>query len=769
MQILHTGDIVRARRRTWRVVDVRPYDGCRIIRLAGTGSNAGSSCQLLSPFDPIDAAVAPSTQLRRVGRARWRHAARGLVARSGAPGLLQASTGAQIDILPHQLEPAVAVLRGDGCRLLLADEVGLGKTIQACVLLAELRDKGLADRVLILTPPGLRDQWRRELSARFHIDAAIADFRSVRGRASALPPDVNPWTTWPVAVASIDYVKRPEVLRAALDGQWHMVIVDEAHHVANDGDRRQAAAALASRAGYVVLLTATPHSGNTSAFQTLCNLGSHGERLLIFRRTRRALASAAERHVHRLHVRSSAAERRMHVTLASFGRAVRAERGDSNREMWIALALLQKRAFSSAHALHLSVTRRLDALRGGASTATQLVLPLDEHGEANRDDEPPAWQAVLGLRNVAHERQLLTTLSGAAASAARDESKLAAIRRLLRRVSEPVIVFTEYRDTLVHLTHAIGEPAAILHGGLSRQERLAAVESFTTGARRILLATDAAAEGLNLHHTCRVVVNLELPWNPMRLEQRIGRVDRIGQRRTVHAFHCVGGETGELKLLAGLRERIAHAQADIGAPDPLDGALSADEPEAIQSDRADVSVELMRLRFARALGGTAMDNDRPLVAAARNARTRRRLRSRSVLLWECVIEDRRERVVASRLVSMGLHATPDSLNAHATLCADHAAAASADWQATAMAAARACAATALVRADAVATAIASDGASPVQPGLFDRRAHFAHSALRAAQDEASAAQADRIAALRLSADLVAARPRLRLVLTAHRK
>ena len=136
MQILHTGDIVRARRRTWRVVDVRPYDGCRIIRLAGTGSNAGSSCQLLSPFDPIDAAVAPSTQLQRVGRARWRHAARGLVARSGAPGLLQASTGAQIDILPHQLEPAVAVLRGDGCRLLLADEVGLGKTIQACVLLA---------------------------------------------------------------------------------------------------------------------------------------------------------------------------------------------------------------------------------------------------------------------------------------------------------------------------------------------------------------------------------------------------------------------------------------------------------------------------------------------------------------------------------------------------------------------------------------------------------------------------------------------------------
>ena len=96
MQILHAGDLVRARRRTWRVVDVRPYAGSRIISLAGTGSNAGNSCQLLSPFDHVEAATEPSTLLRHVGRARWRRAARGLIARSGAPGLLHASTGAQL-------------------------------------------------------------------------------------------------------------------------------------------------------------------------------------------------------------------------------------------------------------------------------------------------------------------------------------------------------------------------------------------------------------------------------------------------------------------------------------------------------------------------------------------------------------------------------------------------------------------------------------------------------------------------------------------------
>jgi superfamily II DNA or RNA helicase len=764
VQILHTGDLVRARRRTWRVNEIRPYDGCRVVTLAGTGSNAGHTCQLLSPFDQLDADDEPSTQLRRVRPARWRRAARGLIANSGAPGLLRATPHAQMDILPHQLEPAVAVLRGDGCRILLADDVGLGKTIQAGVLMAELRARGVADRVLILTPPGLRDQWRQEISTRFHLDAAIADFRAVRDRAATLPPDVNPWTTWPIAITSIDYVKRPEVLRTVLSCHWDIVVVDEAHRAANDGDRRQAAAALTSRAGYVVLLTATPHSGNADAFQALCNLGSHGERLLIFRRTRRALTSAVKRRIHRLRIRSNAAERRLHATLAAFGRAVRAERGDANREMWIALAVLQKRAFSCARSLQISVTRRLEALAGATAPATQLLLPLDEHGEASDDDEPPAWRPVLGLCDAAYERRLLTSLADAAATAAGDESKLSAIRRLLTRVSEPLIIFTEYRDTLVHLARAIGEPAAILHGGLSRLERACALESFTNGTRRILLTTDAAAEGLNLHHTCRAVVNLELPWNPMRLEQRIGRVDRIGQIRTVHALHLIGADTGELRLLDELRERVAHAQADIGAPDPLDGALSAHKGDAVRSDMADVSAELTHLRLTRIFANAAAENGRPLVTAARNSRTRARLGSRALLLWECAIEDRRERIVSSRLVSTAAGTGLASLEVVTARCAERVAAASADWQSAALETESAFAAAGIARTEAVVTAIANEDTSSIQPGLFDRRAHFAHAALDAARHEALASQADRRAALHLGTDLLATPPRLRLVL-----
>ena len=763
MQILHSGDVVRARGRTWRVVDVRPYDACRLLTLAGQGAQAGHRCELLTPFDSIEAIPPPSTVPRRVGSGRWRRAARALIGACGAPGLLHASSAADMDILPHQLEPAVAVLRGDGCRILLADEVGLGKTIQACVLIAELQAKGHAERVLILTPPGLRDQWHRELSVRFHIDAVVADFRTVRRHAADLPPEVSPWSTWPVVVASIDFVKRPEVLRAALDGRWDIVIVDEAHRVANDGDRRQAASALASLAGYVVLLTATPHSGDAAAFESLCNLGDQGDRLLIFRRTRRILPTAVARHIHRLRVRSTAGEHRMCLRLDAFARAVRAERGDKNRDMWIALAVLRKRAFSSAHALYLSVTRRLDWLAGIAPSPTQLVLPLDDYGESTDADDTPTWRPVLGLRDVDHERRLLTDLADAAQTCAQSESKVGVVGRLISRISEPIIIFTEYRDTLAHLARHINERAALLHGGLSRIERTAALASFASGTTRILLATDAAAEGLNLHHACRTVVNLELPWNPMRLEQRIGRVDRIGQRKTVHAFHLVGADTGELRLLDDLRERIANARCEIGAPDPLDGALNTPEPEHIRSARTDVTAELTRIRLSRALRDPIAHNGRPLVTAARNRHTRARLGAVALLLWECVIEDGRERIVSSRLVSVILDAA-GPVAAIPPDCAALVESSASSWQASTITIARAFATTGIARADAIATSVENHGVSSMQPGLFDRRAHFAYAALKAAHDESLASQVDRMTSLRLSADLVARPPRLRLVL-----
>src|SRR5262249_7128643 len=160
-------------------------------------------------------------------------------------------------------------------------------------------------------------------------------------------------------------------------------------------------------------------------------------------------------------------------------------------------------------------------------------------------DCPPPWPSTLGLADRERERRLLTALLDAAREASGNETKLRRIATLLRRTREPLVIFTEYRDTLLHLLPRVAPPTVVPHGGLGREDRAHALRTFASTPEGVLLATDAAAEGLNLHHHCRSVVNLELPWSPSRLEQRIGRVDRIGQSRTVHAFHLVAVATGE--------------------------------------------------------------------------------------------------------------------------------------------------------------------------------------------------------------------------------
>src|SRR5262249_39758450 len=155
-------------------------------------------------------------------------------------GGLSTAANARMDLLPHQLEPALAILRGRGSRVLLADEVGLGKTVQAGLILSELRARGAADRVLILTPPGLRDQWADELLDRFQMDARVMDAGALRRFAYALPVGTNPWRASPVAIASIDFVKRPEILQALLELPWDLVVIDEAHGACGPTDRHRA-------------------------------------------------------------------------------------------------------------------------------------------------------------------------------------------------------------------------------------------------------------------------------------------------------------------------------------------------------------------------------------------------------------------------------------------------------------------------------------------------------------------------------------------------
>ena len=811
MQILRAGMIVHARRHRWRVVETRAYDDCQLITLSPLGpSNRGVETQLLVPFDAVEPIHTPR-QLRIVRTPRWRRACRDLLSRGFSEAHLRAAAGAHIDLLPYQLEPAIALIRGHGCRLLLADDVGLGKTIQAGIAIAELRARGAADRVLIVTPAGLRDQWAEELWQRFDINADLVDVRGVARRVSALPYGVNPWTTWPIAIASIDYVKRAEVLPAVAACAWDAIVVDEAHGLAGDSDRHEAVAALAARAAYVILLTATPHNGDARAFRSLCAIGGRGDRLLVFRRTRDAIHPGARRRVHRLLVQPSDHERRMHALLVEFSRAVRAERGEGHRDMWLALAVLHKRAYSSARALQQTIARRLAAMEPESDVAAQLALPLDALGESDATDEAPRWQPIISLRDRARERSLLTALAAAAEAAAGRETKLSALSRLLKRVAEPVIVFTEFRDTLARVARAIDRPAGVLHGGLSRQERAAALRAFAEGEPAILLATDAAGEGLNLQRSCRTVINLELPWNPMRLEQRIGRVDRIGQHRPVHVFHLIAAGSGEHRLLGELQGRIVRARMDIGVPNPLGDAGIHDDIDVDQraaklaiddawvpaaatagqprewpgidqqpSYQADAVLEARRVETERALKGTAIgktatqSNDQsPLAATVRNAGTRRRLGGRILTIWEAGVEDGCGRCVLSETIAISVALTQrphpridiqwlerflSSVAPHLLPLVD---AAAAPCCASAISSVSMFIATRVARERRIA---AMNAPRAFQQGLFDRRAHHAQAAAHSARQQIALAGASRVAILERCAELSKLPPMLRLVL-----
>lgn len=767
---------VRVRGERWRVADVRGYETCRVITLSG----ADRVRRVLTPFDDVEPITANS-RLACVTARRWRHACRALIASDTPPGRLRTAARAHVDLLPHQLEPALAVLRGAGSRVLLADDVGLGKTIQAGLIIAELLERGCVERVLILTPAGLRDQWRAELQRRFAITAGQADAATLRALAATLPLGVNPWQTMPIAIASIDYFKRLEVLPAARSVRWDVVVVDEAHASAGDSERCSAVRLVAERAAYVLLLTATPHNGDDAAFEQLCSTGTatseaaseNSDRLLVFRRTRRAIRGGQSRHVHVLRVRPGTAERHMHDALARYWRAVAAEHGGDRA---LALSVLQKRALSSPWSLAQSVDRRLATLHDPAQSARlQLTLPIgDPDGEISRDDEPPLWPVELALHDVREDRRLLTTIAAAARTAAtHDDSKLRCLRRLLRRVRHSALVFTEYRDTAIHLRSALGPRALLLHGGLNRSERAVVLEEFAREPGTILIATDAAGQGLNLHHACRLVVNVELPWNPMRLEQRIGRVDRIGQTGRVHAVHLVAKDTAETELLERLKERVARAQAAIDAPDPferVDGvrADNASAPGLVFARETDsTGTEVERLRRVRAMAFASRprlpatgEEDRPLLMHARRRRLKAALAGRTLLIYCMTSEDADGRQVESRLLSLLLAprvnrwdspiVPPETIDAwHREVVTTHAP----------------FSAQRLARERAIAAHLTPNPLPLFQPALFDRRAEHAHEAARVEQEGAAREAEARVSAAERQARLNA--PAVRLVLVTH--
>ena len=623
--------MVSVRGQRWRVEGSVSYSDCGALRLTGVDvDNRFQVRTFLLPFDrPRPLRPGPRSATRAIMRPRrWLRALREK-ARDARPfGGLSSAVTSTVDLLPYQLEPALAMRRHGCLRILIADAVGLGKTIQAGLIIRQLSSEHQSFRALVVTPAGLREQWAAELASRFDVRVDIVTSAWLARAARERPSDVGPWALPGVYLCSFEYLRRPEVLRPLEDVTWDLLVLDEAHAATPRSDRRAAVHAVALRSRRVVLLTATPHGGDDEQFRSLCAIGRSDERpdsLLIFCRSRTDVGAAMRRRSILLPIRLSDAETRMHRLLERYTACVCAEsQAIGNGHARLAAIVLRKRALSSASSLAVSCRRRLALLASEPPTGLveQLSLPLGAD-DAIEDGEPDRLLGAPGLADRGAERRWLETVIAAAEDAAASESKIAVLRRLVRRINEPIIIFTEFRDTLVRLDAAIRDPArpiVTLHGGMTPWERLAAQQSFNRGGS-VLLATDAAAEGLNLHFHCRAIVHFELPWSPSRLEQRTGRVDRIGQSQTVHDIMLVASDTAERLVLAPLATRAARARPNVaggfsaieaisesrvasavmdGTPiEPSPAPISADVIQPPSGLREEACLEAMRLADVR--------------------------------------------------------------------------------------------------------------------------------------------------------------------------
>ncbi len=564
------GAAVLVRGVRWRVDAVLAHADCHEVHL--WGGSPPVRRVLLWPFDrPVAAETSP--RYESVPLSTWASRVAAAIRDQTDPLTPRPGT-ATVRILPYQLAPAVA-MAGGAARLLLADEVGLGKTIQAGWLVADLLAREPGARMLLAVPAGLRRQWSAELATGFGVAVIAVDARWLRAAVGDLPADVSPWATPGVYLGSVDFLKRGDVAASLETQVWDLLVVDEAHTATSPNERHAALAAIAGRARRVVTITATPYSGDTAGFASMTALGAVAGDTppRMFRRSREDVGDPRRRRHRFSSVRISRAETRLQRLLERYSRLVWRDAPGDVECARLAVTILRKRALSSAAAAAQSLRRRLALLLVGPLTTAPRQLSLFDDETDGGDEPPDAALAARGLADLAAEQRWLASLIDAADEAAGMDSKERYLWRLLARVgSEPVIVFTEYRDTLLQLAAAL-PPSMQLHGGLTAAERTAVQARFNE-AGGLLLATDAAAEGLNLQRRCRILVNYELPWNPARLEQRIGRIDRIGQARAVHAITLVARDTAEDLVIASLARRLARVVASLGEQDRLGAFLT---------------------------------------------------------------------------------------------------------------------------------------------------------------------------------------------------
>ena len=554
-----------------------------------------------------------------------------------------------VSVEDYQLAPLLKALRMPRISLLIADDVGLGKTVEAGLVLTELLLRRRIQRVLVLTPASLRLQWQEELADKFSLQFEIVDRQRTERLRRRLGLDANPWRSHNHVIASYHYLRQPDVLEQFVAASrtpegaprlpWDFLIVDECHNLmpspfGDDSELCQTLRIIAPLFEHKLFLSATPHNGHTRSFTGLLEMldpvrftrssdltpaTRRRVRDVVVRRLKRDINAigpkrfCTRRAPEGLPLAPDPREAALTAAFAEFRRTVRTLIADGSRPRRragsFAVEILGKRLLSCPVAFAESWRRAQQGLREeSAATESEVMAAQRAVRQETGDDREAAQReataatvagawlkplaADLAAPMAALRRALddlgfdlegqSPTVAQTPKADARFDALLALIKRTLLkgdgfREDERLIVFTEYKTTLDYLARRLRERFAeervlTLYGGGSAEgmgdaerDHVKAAFNDPSAPVRILVATDAASEGLNLHRTARHLLHYDCPWNPSRLEQRNGRLDRYGQARDVTVHHFISEADADLQFLAHVIHKADEIREDLGS------------------------------------------------------------------------------------------------------------------------------------------------------------------------------------------------------------
>lgn len=520
--------------------------------------------------------------------------------------------------LPHQIRALSRAISGDRVRYLLADEVGLGKTIEAGLIIRELKLRGLVKRILVVAPKSLAFQWQAEMQTHFNEQFSLVNANDLEAYERLMPGlssyDQNPWLEFPQAIVTTDAFKPLNKRRGwsaeavqhynltrfdrLVSAQWDLIVVDEAHRLGGTNEfvaRYNFGKGLAEAAPYLLLLSATPHQGKSDAFARLMGLldpisfpdvdsvsrqrvapfvirtekrqaiNAKGEAL--FRpRTTQTLKVDLEAFPEQLELYNEVTD------YARFGYNLAV----NNRSHIVALLMIlfQRIVSSSTRAIRTTLERRLtklQSLKDESRSGVELIIEEleDLTGQELLDELLDVNES--GRLNEIEQVEFLVSLAFRAESSGPDAKALRLIELIYDLQAQEnddqlkVLIFTEFTGTQAMLNEMLqsrGLPCTLINGSMSMDERRSAQRRFAADAR-VMISTDAGGEGLNLQFA-HVVINYDMPWNPMRMEQRIGRVDRIGQPKIVQAFNFIFENSIESRVLEVIEHKLGVIHLDTG-------------------------------------------------------------------------------------------------------------------------------------------------------------------------------------------------------------